>query len=314
MANTGKQLERLVQEIEEKLLPEGFSVSANERVFNDSGVQIAEFDIEITGYLGSTFVKWLIECRDRPSEGSAPGSWIEQLVGRRNRFNFSKVTAVSTTGFSEGAMEYAEQDGIDLRSVNSLTPESITDWFRLSHVDSIVRLGTLLKPARLIPDSEASEPVLRSLEAVIADADTKKPILVHTGTGNLISISEAWQAIINQNPQLFDGLLPNGETRRAKLRVNYTNPAERYQVLTDEGPVHIVQILFQAEFSVIYKQVPVSQITQYSRIIEQEAIAQSVRFELEAGDKIIDIAFHNLGERDKTFIALRADSSDETQK
>lgn len=264
MTNTGKQLERLVQEIEEKLLPEGFDVSANERIFNDSGIQIAEFDVEITGYLGSTFIKWLIECRDRPSKGPAPGSWIEQLVGRRNRFKFSKVTAVSTTGFSKGAMEYAEREEIELRSVNSLTPESITDWFHLSHVDSVVKLGTL-NHARLIADSETSKPVLRSLEAVIADADTKKPILVHTRTGNPISISGAWQAIINQNPKLFDGLLPNGETRRAKLRVNYTNPDERYRVLTDEGPVHIVQILFQAEFSVIYKQVPISQITQYSR-------------------------------------------------
>src|ERR671918_3202396 len=100
MTNTGKSLEKLVKQIEELLLPKGFYIRSNERVYNDEGIQIAEFDIEITGMLGSTPIKWLIECRDRPAQGPAPGSWIEQLVGRRARFRIDKVTAVSTTGFS----------------------------------------------------------------------------------------------------------------------------------------------------------------------------------------------------------------------
>jgi hypothetical protein len=94
MSKDGKFLENLVRQIEELLLPNGFSVKANSRVFNDEGIQIAEFDIEIRGRLGSADISWLIECRDRPAGGPAPGSWIEQLVGRRDRFGFNKVTAV----------------------------------------------------------------------------------------------------------------------------------------------------------------------------------------------------------------------------
>ena len=80
-------------------LPVGFEVKSNERVFNDGGIQIAEFDIEIRGKVGTTMIAWLIECRDRPAQGAAPGSWIEQLVGRRNRFGFNKVTAVGVSEF-----------------------------------------------------------------------------------------------------------------------------------------------------------------------------------------------------------------------
>lgn len=36
-------------------------------------------------------------------------SWIEQLVGRRARFGFNKVTAVSITGFATGAAEFASK-------------------------------------------------------------------------------------------------------------------------------------------------------------------------------------------------------------
>ena len=83
MASDGKQLEQLVAFVEQILLPPNFAVTTNRHVYNEDGVQIAEFDIEIRGKIGSTEFAWLIECRDRPSGGAAPTSWIEQLVGRR---------------------------------------------------------------------------------------------------------------------------------------------------------------------------------------------------------------------------------------
>lgn len=119
MEKDGKALEQLVRNIETRLLPEGFTVECNERVYED-GVQIAEFDIVIAGPLGSTTIKWLLECRDRPSDGPAPGSWIEQLVARRSRFNFDKVFAISTTGFAQGAIEYAAKSGVVLRTVQAI--------------------------------------------------------------------------------------------------------------------------------------------------------------------------------------------------
>src|SRR5712691_3000047 len=123
MGADGRQLEGLVAFVEQTLLPQGFEVKTNERIYNDEGVQIAEFDIEVRGKVGSTEIAWLIECRDRPGQGPAPGSWIEQLVGRRTRFGFNKVTAVSTTGFAAGAIEFAQSEGIELREVRTLGPE-----------------------------------------------------------------------------------------------------------------------------------------------------------------------------------------------
>ena len=128
MTTDGKQLEALVSFVEKTLLPQSFDVKTNERVYNDAGVQIAELDIKIRGKVGSTNIVWLIECRDRPSDGPAPSSWIEQLVGRRERFKFNKVTAVSTTGFAPGAIDFAQSQGIETREVKALSPDAFSDW------------------------------------------------------------------------------------------------------------------------------------------------------------------------------------------
>jgi Restriction endonuclease len=126
MSNSGTELELLVHEIEQHLLPQECQVQLNKREFDKEGEQVAEFDIVITGRLGSSVIKWLVECRDRPSEGPAPGSWIEQLSARRRRFNFDKVIAVSTTGFSKNAQAFAESEGLNLRTVKTFR-DIVTD-------------------------------------------------------------------------------------------------------------------------------------------------------------------------------------------
>ena len=63
----------------------------------------------------------LLECRDRPSRGPAPKSWIEQLIGRREVHGFHKVWAVSTTGFSSPAKKTALTHDIGLKTVESFS-------------------------------------------------------------------------------------------------------------------------------------------------------------------------------------------------
>lgn len=150
MKSSGKQLEQLIGEIEQHLLPEGFKVELNNRVFND-GIQLAEFDILITGRLGSSSIKWLIECRDRPSTGPAPGSWIEQLAGRKARFNFHQVIAVSTTGFAEGVKDFAEREGIILRTVRKVT--DIGSDFRVQEFNYIAQQVKLVGPIEISPSN-----------------------------------------------------------------------------------------------------------------------------------------------------------------
>jgi hypothetical protein len=138
MSGDGKVLEIIVTDIKKLLLGKGFTVTPNAKALDNEGNQIAEFDISIEGKVGSTSFKWLIECRDRSSKGPAPGSWIEQLSGRKQRFGFDKAIAVSTTGFSPAAKTAARDLNITLREVTSVQEISSqfgTIEFRLSSVD-----------------------------------------------------------------------------------------------------------------------------------------------------------------------------------
>jgi hypothetical protein len=148
--NSGREVEELVRQIEAGLLPEGFKVEPRQRVCDEAGKQIAELDIVISGPLGSSSIRWLIECRDRPSEGAAPISWIEQLVGRRARLNFDRVFAVSTTGFSSAATDYAKTSNVILRTVTRL--RDIGSDFMLQsvthHIESMEFAGPIaVQPA-----------------------------------------------------------------------------------------------------------------------------------------------------------------------
>jgi len=153
--NNGKLLETLVATVEELLLPQGFQVRTNRCIFNDERVQIAEFDIEIEGKAGTTELRWLIECRDRPSQGPAPNSWIEQLSGRKDRFRLSKVIAVSSTGFAKGVVEFAREKGIELRTVVNAKPGNVSSWFGMHEMTMYKKTGHLEKVTINIGDNES---------------------------------------------------------------------------------------------------------------------------------------------------------------
>lgn len=121
-----------MQRIERQLLGEEFTVEVNNRVYSDDGHQLAEFDIEIRGRVGSSDVHWLIECRDRPSTGPAPASWVEQLAGRKQAHRLDRVFAVSTTGFSPAASEIADRLDIRLRTVTNVV--DIVNDFKVRNV------------------------------------------------------------------------------------------------------------------------------------------------------------------------------------
>jgi hypothetical protein len=313
MRKSGKELERLVREIETVLLPKGFRVVPNEQVHNDNGVPIAEFDLHIEGTVGSTLFRWLIECRDRPSEGPAPGSWIEQLVGRRNRFRFNKVTAVSTTGFAPSANEFARQEGIELRAVSQITADAVSDWLTSTDL-RLFRDKTELKSARLCVPKDTSQEIVAALESRIAGIKPVEAVLRSTKDGRSASIGAVCMSLIRQYPDIFNGVEPNKGPIARTVKANYHDPYDRFEIETTMGFIQINQIVFEAELSTTFELVPQAQIMQYSTNETPRPICQSIKWEFETPDRRIDLVVHRILSDSGAIIGVHTTASASTEQ
>jgi hypothetical protein len=305
MASDGKHLEALVAFVEKTLLPDGFDVKTNERVFNDEGAQIAEFDIEIRGRIGSADFAWLIECRDRPAEGPAPGSWVEQLYGRRVRFGFNKVTAVSTTGFAAGAIDFARKGDIELREVRSLNPDEFAGWLLIRHIVNTVRHTSLLN-ATLIVDERESEERKQAVLAALGRENADTSLLKASSTGQCVPVRNAFHAAVEQAGCLFDGLELNGPPKTVKLRVEYTNDDDHFVVETPVGEIRIRTIVYHGELRRKKILIPLSGTTEYRNSETRKPISQAAVF---APQSIMGMKFatemHHMADSGETHVILR---------
>jgi hypothetical protein len=254
--NDGKRLEQLVAFIEGRLLPGGFTVETRKPVYDDSGVQIAELDILIKGQLGTASYSSLIECRDRPSDGVAPASWIEQLDGRRRRFNLAKVMAVSTTGFAHGAKELAEQFGVELRVLKDLSEEEVARWLP-SNAPLIIRHGELIEVRVFLQPPEESA----NQDDVIESFDPRQALFVDRETGKSLTIMDLWRETLNDG-STFKDVEVGGPPREAIIQLK-EEQLRRYTYKRGQSTYHLDLIEFKASLKITIPYMPLSQAARY---------------------------------------------------
>ncbi|MDS4041573.1 MAG: hypothetical protein RKP20_10390 [Candidatus Competibacter sp.] len=304
MRRDGKKLEALVAFVEQALVPKGFNVETNERVFNDEGIQIAEFDVKVEGKVGSTDISWLIECRDRPAEGPAPGSWIEQLVGRRTRFRFNKITAVSTTGFAIGAADFAKEAGIETRVVESLAPEHFP-WVVIQELPLITNTPQLCRAYLLLAEN-ATDEEREALSDAIRDRGATDRILEHHETRTPVSGHSAFFQAIQELDNAFDGIEPNGPGRDIRLDVRFVPGGAHYVVQTSIGPLRIDRIIFEGSLLCHKSNLPITVAEEYRDNETGQIISQFVAFEPQ---RMMDVnmrfEMHKLSETGETHVILR---------
>jgi len=302
--SNGKQLEAIVATLERTLAPNGFKIDTNDKVFDDDGNQIAEFDVIISGKFGSTTVDWLIECRDRPSSGSAPGSWIEQLVGRKIRFGFNKVTAVSTTGFSPSAIDCANAQRIELRTVEALEPEQFSSWISLQSFPLIQRRYKLVHVFVGVDPSTLME-YRKTLKAILSKNRHDQKILCVDGSVNRQSLYGLFRGIVDEN-DLFSDVVIDGSPKPVKIHVRCSTPDLNVTIETPPGSVKIDSLVFTGELSVRKSDHSPSFLGRYQAYDGSTSFSDVVAFEpMEIGGNMWSLEMHKVIETGKTHVMLR---------
>jgi hypothetical protein len=301
---SGARLESLVAIVEETLLPRGFNVSVNKKLYDDNGAHLAEFDIEVAGRLGSTDIRWLIECRDRPSDGPQGGDWIQQLAGRRGLFGFNKITAVSTTGFTHSARFAAEGLKVELREVTPQAPD-LLGWLkiqpmRVTNPHIFVRGFTLEVPREIEPAMQAA------LEELVGTRDNDATLFRASATGELMTCGEAFSRALTFAPQLVDGLALDAPARALRLTVEYTNDDDHLVLDTSVGPFRCRKITYEGDLSLVASSKEIAHSVQYRRSATGEVISDYVEFEpIKIRDHQYSVELHHLPETSKMVVAIK---------
>lgn len=291
--NDGKQLERLVELIERSQLRSGFEVETRRPVFNEDGDQIAELDILVTGKVGSATVRFLIECRDRPSEGSAPVSWVEQLVGRRQRLKLDKVMAVSSTGFAPGAKTFAEDSGIELRSLDNLTYKDVASWLP-NNAPLIIRDGRFHAVRVGLPhDGDHDE-----AQQIPFNADEQ--LFRHRESGEIITLLDIWKKIINDN-RTWDGVEEGGAKKDVTISVRPDILSE-YVFQLDDSELDLGFIEFDATLVIAVPTMPLAQAAQYvsqpANGDQEETLVKLGRWVGKDSDPVEELIFLGIPKKD----------------
>ncbi|HEX8463128.1 MAG TPA: restriction endonuclease, partial [Abditibacterium sp.] len=139
MPRKGRFLEVLVERLEAFLSMEGIVVKSPEIFFKDGKI-IGEIDITLRGNFGSSRIFIGVECRDRPSDGLQGIDWIRTIYGKQQHLKVDKMIAVSSTGFTDDAVELATQWKIDLLvfSQDELGHGNFKDWLKVATIPIIV--------------------------------------------------------------------------------------------------------------------------------------------------------------------------------
>ena len=300
----GRDLEQFVKGIEEFFSPKHFEIKSNRKIYNDDGVPLAEFDVEVTGNFGSTEINWLIECRDRPSDGPAPGAWIEQLAGRRQRFGYNKVTAVSTTGFSPSAVDAAAKTEIELRKIDEISVDSVQEWIGNEITTIVAVYNKIIKAGALISNDISSE-LAQAVKAKIEGSDVDEKIFKLENSEQLLSPKDFWIQYMADHPFPPGGIKANSEGNKQTITVK-SRGNNSLGVSTDLGTVAVEEIIIAGEVYLGMADIPVGNLTQYtteSGTLISESIFETVSFPFKGAEESIDIEIHGLaGENVKRLV------------
>ena len=286
-SNDGKQLEALVAFVEGLHLPEGYKIETNKGIY-ENGKQLCELDVLVTGKFGTTDIAWLIECRDRPSKGSAPGSWIEQLASRKNLLQLSKVTAVSTTGFSASAKSLASKFGVELREVKELSPENFSFL-----PDTLIVLNNQheLRNVNIELDSALPAEQKKFMEELLSQHKNSinNLFIKAKKSGEKITLFEAFIRTVGQL-NLFAEILPDQPQKNVQIPVRYTDDYH-FVIESPYGDIRIFMITFEGGLSLKIDTAPMSHFN-YSQTQNKEIISQYSISNVNINDAKLSLQIH----------------------
>ena len=300
MPRKGRSLEKLVAFLEKTLGPQGIKVKSPDYIRGRISKSLREIDISLRSHIGSSEILVIIECRDR--KGTEDVTWIEQLASKRKDVGAHKAVAVSSTGFSSGAINMAKAEDIELRTLEEVNPNEILLWFGFKEL-TVLNYHINFKDVSIklsVPKSvsvEVSPEVHSSVSAVF---DINAPIFVRKKDGNKVSLLDIWKMVPNS---IYDDITPGQSKTKKIIRLNFPDEEERFQILTVTGLIDIEHFIIYAEIWIEIKKRPLTTVRFYRD--GDKILIQTAEFQFEHQNVPYSLELHKLVESGEQVITIR---------
>ena len=215
-----------------------------------------------------------MECRDR--KGKEDITWIEQLASKRDDIGADKAIAVSSSGFTSGAISKAQFNNIKLRTVENITLDDISNWFQISFLRHQTLLITNAKAGLHLKNPQKDQKIIAKFLHSIKDEDAiQLKIFIDEDVSRPLSIGDL---LIKKYQKIKDGKSNIEVKKRINAgKISPKNKRTGFQILFENQIIKIDHITFSANLEVISKNVGIQSIKSYKT--PEGTLADVIRFE-----------------------------------
>jgi hypothetical protein len=189
-----------------------------------------EVDVSLRAEIGLSKLLIIIECRDRGA-GPEDVRWIEELATKRRDVHADKAIAVASGGFTEGARNTADHEGILLRELRQIDVPEISTWFgepigvevetRMVDIRGVSFIGASDEPDS--PSTSAGIP-----EVVSQGKSEPDEPMFRTPDGMVVSMNTLWKNVAR------DELYAGGRRVNRNVQLRFSD-GERWRLIIDDA-------------------------------------------------------------------------------
>ncbi len=306
MTTNGQSLEKLV-EVLEKMDMAGAEIKTRDKIYDKVAKEPREVDVSVRFRKGSHDFLIIFECRDRKRKNGP--DWIEQITQKTRDLGANKVIAVSSSGFTQGAIEKAKQHNIKLRTLEEITPQEIFDWFipksipvrrpyfdvkQLQFIEKEFKLETLAKLTTFF--NKFGEEQIQNHKFILLK-----------GVQEPGSIKDLFSTIKWET--FFADITCSGKKVLKKIEVYPENRDTGFQLLIDDEQITIDHFVITVELWIEETEIDIHSIKGYK--VDEKTLSQIIKFEdidFPDGKRVMEILLtpHEEGNR----VSLRFVKSD----
>jgi Restriction endonuclease len=283
----GTSLEKVVERLENALGGHQSLVVKSPDHLSGKNGHLREVDVSVRGRLGATDILVVLECRDHRRRQSV--AWLEQLASKRDEVRADRIIAVSTSGYTRGARDYAAQHQILLRNVEEVSSSNFTEWLTLDGVH-LAEGNLLIEKIDLVFSATSELESLVALRQSYPSVTADTPIFKRASDGALFSANQLFWANPNQ-PTLREGLEP-GQVRQSRIELSLTDAGVEYSVQTGDTSSIVRALRLEGPYSYTTRFCPIERFIEYSQdggIVVQVA---EVMIDIEGRSVMFSIGSH----------------------